>query len=163
MLNFFVNRFPIDLRRIVSQSLVVGALSATGLISGWVPSLSLGVNPTLVFSTSAYAQSNEELRRFGQIILEYESKRRNITSQIASIIGSKNVPDIACNDGNQPQISGSLPRNAMPLAQQLCNEYISTIRKYGMSRERFEEILTNMSSNPELKRRVDGVLINLQQ
>lgn len=162
MVNVSVKRSRTALKQRVTQSLLVGVICVAGVISGWVPSLSMKATPTFVFGTSAYAQSNNEVQAFARIALEYEAKRRDLIGRIATIIGSKNVPDIACNSNNQPRISGSLPSNAMPLAQQLCNEYISTIQKHGMSRERFEEILRNMSTNLELKRRIDQALINLQ-
>lgn len=166
MLNLFVNRSRPILSQMLSRTLIVGALSAVGIISGWVPSLTTASSPTLTFGTSAYAQNDGEVQKFARIIMEFESKRRQIVGQIANIIGSKDVPAIGCNSSNQPQISGSLPRNALPLAQQLCNEYSNTIKKYGMPRDRFEEIARavngNPPANPDLKRRVDQALINLQ-
>ncbi|HEY9598105.1 MAG TPA: hypothetical protein V6D33_10585, partial [Cyanophyceae cyanobacterium] len=78
MLNLPVNHSRLKLNRVLSRSLIVGTLSAVGIISGWVPSITTASSPTLTFDTAAYAQSDGEVRKFAQIILEYETKRRQI-------------------------------------------------------------------------------------
>ncbi len=162
MVNFPINNSRTSGNWILSRSLIIGTLSAASIIFGWVPSLSVNPTLSLAFDTSAHAQNANEVQAAARTIWEYEHKRRELMNRIEAIIGSKNVPDIACNSNNQPQISGTLPRNAMPLAQQLCNEYSSAIQRNGMTRVQFETILRNMNTNNDLKRRIEQALIELQ-
>ncbi|MBW4574844.1 MAG: DUF4168 domain-containing protein [Aphanothece sp. CMT-3BRIN-NPC111] len=148
-----------SLNRILSRSLLVGALAAFGLLSGIAPGLSER-SPTLVFGSSAYAQSfsNQEVKNYARIVLTIEPTRQDVYQRIKKIVGSP--PDINCG---RPNSLRTLPANARQLAVNLCNRYTQTIKSNSMTVSRFNEITVNLQSNSDLQKRIQNELIRMQK
>ncbi|HEY9633403.1 MAG TPA: DUF4168 domain-containing protein [Coleofasciculaceae cyanobacterium] len=148
--------------RILSQSLVVGTLTAIGLLSGFIPGLSKD-SPTLVFSAPAYAQavSADEVTKYAQAVLAIEQIRQAAYREIKIIIGS-DVPEIVCN---RPATIRKLPSEAQGLAQNYCNQSSAIVANYFPrgKNARFNEITTLMQGNANLRTKIQNELVRLQQ
>lgn len=152
------------LKRILSQSLVVGTLAVLGLLSGVAPELSKN-SATLVFSTSAYAQSavsDEEVTKYAQAVLRMEPLRQSAYGEIKKILGSSSIPEIVCG---VPQSLNALPGEARSVAQNYCTQSAAIVANYfpGGTTTRFNEITSLMQSNGNLRTRIQNELVRLQR
>ncbi|MGQ4646332.1 DUF4168 domain-containing protein [Lyngbya aestuarii] len=147
-----LNPFPIPsqpyLRRILPQSLLVGAITAFSLLSGLTPDL-LGRSPTLIFSSSAYAQAidDPELTNYVLASLEIERLRREVYEKIKGR-NQGNVPQISCN------ALDTLPSNIIELGRNFCEESERIVQKYGFSNSRYNVIMRNQASDADLSGRI---------
>jgi len=161
MMTSFCSR--LDFNRILSQSLIVGALAASGLLSGIVPGLSKD-SPRLVFSASAYAVDvpAEEITRYAKALLAIEQIRLNAYKEIKIIIGSSNIPEIVCN---RPGSISALPGQAQAIAQNYCNQSSAIVANYFPQGKntRFNEITSLMQQDPNLQTQIKNELVRLQQ
>lgn len=152
-----------------SQSFVVGALAAVGISSGWVPNLAERA-PALMFSTAAVAQAapitDTEIRNYAEAVLAIEGLRVTAYSDIKTIIGSSNIPDILCN---QPGSIDSLPKNVRVVAVKYCNSSKQIVAKSKLrgteadSVKRFNEITVLVQRDAGLEKRVQNALLQLQK
>jgi hypothetical protein len=160
MMNPYYSR--LCLTRLLSQSLVVGILTAIGLLSGVVPELSKN-SPSLVFNASAYAQdvSTDEIRRYAQAVLAIEQIRQAAYREIKIVIGSE-VPEIACN---RPASIRALPGEARGLAQNYCKQSSAIVANYFPRGKngRFNEITSLMQADADLRTRIQNELVRLQK
>ncbi len=134
--------------RLLSQFLIVGALTAIGLLSGLTPELSKD-SGTLVFSTSASAQavSDQELRNYVSATVEVEMLRQNVYGEIKRLTGG-NVPSISsCSEQG-------LPDNVARIWQRFCQQSEAIIQKYGLSNGRFNAINRMRQGDQDLERRI---------
>jgi hypothetical protein len=134
--------------RILSQSLLVGALTSIGLLSGLTPGLSKNLH-TVVFSSSAYAQAvdNEELVRYVRASLKIEQLRMVVYNEIKKV-NRGNVPDIpSCS------LQG-LPGNILPILQNFCSQSQSITAAEGFSNNRYNTITRMRQDDANLERRV---------
>ncbi len=150
--------FRPSLNRIFSQSLIVGLLTAIGLLSGIAPELSVDSH-TLVFSSSAYAQATfsksnldyAELVKFVRAAIKIEKARQQAYEEIKKNNGGT-VPEIP--DCSLQGLSGVV-RN---IWQKFCKQSESYIRAEGFSNKRYNEIQIMRQQNPELERRIQQEL-----
>lgn len=160
MMNLYSSR--LHLNRLLSQSLVVGILTAIGLLCGLVPELSKN-SPTLVFSASAYAQdvSGDEIKRYAQAVLAIEQIRQAAYREIKIIIGS-DVPEIVCN---RPASIRALPGEARGLAQNYCKQSSAIVANYFPKgkNSRFNEITGLMQTDSNLRTQIQNELVRLQK
>lgn len=159
MIDFYPNYFLANLNRMLSRSLLVGALSSVSLFAGLVPNLSFSNN--WVFGTAAYAQdiNSTQVTNYAKAVLEAEPLRQTALNNIKQAIGSGDVPQIVCD--NQESFN-SLPENARNVASNYCNEYGTIVRKYFGSFEQFNQITRNVQNDPNLKKRIQDEMIRLQ-
>lgn len=134
--------------RILSQSLIVVALSAVSLLAGLTPGLSKDSH-SLTFSSSASAQqlSNSELTRYVTVSKQLELMRRSVYDEIKRISGG-NVPNItSCS----PQrLSGDVAQ----IWQRFCAQSEELIKRAGFTTNRYNAITKMRESDAELERRV---------
>lgn len=148
------------LNRILLQSLTVGTISAAGLLTGWVPSLSLQ-SAGLVLDSAAYAQeiSQDEITKYARAVLAIEPRRREVYDEIKGMVGT--VPPIVCNETRK---INTLPGNIRGIiAVNYCDYAKKIIEGNGLSVSRFNQITLNLQADPTLKQRIQAELIRLQQ
>lgn len=148
------------LNRMLSRSLLIGTISTLGLVAGLVPDLSRS-SSNLVFSTTAYAQdvSDAEVSKYAKAVLEAEPVRESALNNIQQIIGSGQVPEIACYKKDTME---KLPENARDVALKYCSNYEGIVKKYFNSFEEFNQITKNVQNDPNLKKRVQNEMLRLQ-
>ena len=149
---------PLSLLKVNSylcRSAIAGVLSTVGLLAGVVPQLSFH-SPTPIFSVSASAQDDDAVR-FARAAYAIEQRRVSVSAEVKKITGS--VPDIACN---QPQRLNSFPPNVRSLIVDFCNFSRQTIEKNGLTVDRFNAIMMQRQSDPEIGRRIDAEVRRLQ-
>jgi hypothetical protein len=141
--------------------LIVGTLTATGVLAGVAPNLS-GGSPHLLISSSAYAQgtSNDEVTNYARIVWAIEQLRQSVYKEIQKIAPSSNLSNVACT---QPKSLQSLPREAQAITANYCNQSKKIIETNGMTISRFNEMTQNQQSNPDLQRRIQNALILIQR
>lgn len=141
-------RSRLCLNRILSQSLIVGTLAASGLFCGLVPELSKDSH-TLVFTTSAYAQAvnNDELTRYVRASMRIEALRQVVYDEIKRINGGT-VPDIpSCS------LQG-LPGNIAPIWKRFCAQSQELTEREGFSNSRYNAITRMRQEDPNFEQRV---------
>jgi Domain of unknown function (DUF4168) len=148
-----------DFNRMLSRSLLVGAISVFSLIAGIVPDLHNF--SSLNFSTAGYAQdfSESDLNNYARAVLEAEPVRQTALTELKQSIGSNELPRIACD--REDTIS-NLPDNARSIAQGYCSQYESIVKKYFSSFEEFNQITKTVQSNPNLRQRIQDEMLRLQ-
>ncbi|MEB3830500.1 DUF4168 domain-containing protein [Phormidium sp. CCY1219] len=142
----------------LSKSLLVGVLSAVGVLSGVAVHLSPDT-PTLVFHSAAYAQevTNEEIANYARAILAIEPLRLEASEEISSLTGS--VPAINCS---QTDRVNDLDESIRGIAVNYCEQSKNLVATNGLSVTRFNEITAAMEFDPELEKRVKEELRRLQ-
>ena len=160
MTNFCRPYFLANLNRMLSRSLLVGTISTLGLVAGLVPDLSRS-SSTLVFSAVAYAQefSDTEVTNYARAVLEAEPLRQTALNEIKQMIGSGEIPQIACYKKDS---LNHLPESVRSIASNYCNQYESIVKKYFDSFEQFNQITRNVQSDPNLKKRIQDEMLRLQ-
>lgn len=144
----------------LSRSLVVGALTTLGLLSGHAPDLS-GHSIALVFSSAAYAQpvSDPEVSNYARAVLVMEPVRQTSFNEIKKMIGSGDVPPIVCH---KPESLDALPDNARNIAVSYCTRSKEIVESNRLSIARFNAITVNLQNDPDLKRRIHDELLRIQ-
>jgi len=151
--------FLTNFNRMLSRSLLVGAISTFSAIAGIVPELHNF--SSLNFSTAAYAQnfSAAEVNNYARAVLEAEPVRQTALTELKQSMGSEDLPRIACD--RQDTIS-NLPDNARNIAQGYCSQYESIVKKYFSSFEEFNQITKTVQNNPDLRQRIQDEMLRLQ-
>ncbi|WP_199296008.1 DUF4168 domain-containing protein [Trichocoleus sp. FACHB-591] len=148
--------------QLVSQSFAIGFLAAVGLASGWVPSLSER-SPEQMFSTAAVAQaapSAAELKSYARAVLAVEEVRQVSYRDIKKLVGSSGIPAIACH---RPKSLQGLPQNVRGIAVEYCNKSKKIVESNGLTIDKFNAITVNVQSDPNLEKRVQAELLELQK
>lgn len=155
-----------SLNRILSQSLIVAALSATGLLAGWVPEFP-GTSPSLAFSGAAYAQeqfSGEEISRYARAVLQIEGLRVQSYQEIKQEVQKNNseaaVPPIVCNETSN---INSLDRSIRAIAVNYCSLATKFIEGNNLTVSRFNEITVAQKEDSAFQERIKQELIRIQQ
>lgn len=148
------------LNQILSRSLVIGAFSLVGLLSGLTPTFS---NRSLapVFSSSAYAQaiSDEEVQNYARSVLLIEPLRQAAYNQIKQLLNTSTVPPIACH---RPRSLNGLRRDVREIAVGYCNQSRQIAQANGLPPDRFNSITANQQTDSELQNRIQAELIRQQ-
>lgn len=148
--------------QLVSQSFIVGFLATVGLASGWVPSLSER-SPAQMFSTAAVAQAaptDAELKSYARAVLSVEEVRQVSYKDIKKIVGSSGIPAIACH---KPKSLQGLPQNVRVIAVEYCNKSKKIVEGNGLSIDKFNDITLKVQGNPDLEKKVQAELLELQK
>lgn len=144
-----------------TRSLMIGALSLAGVVSGLAPGFqSNSWQPT--FETEAFAQnfSAQQLMNYSRAVYEIEPLRQSAYQEIKTALGSSEVPSIACH---QPNSLSRLNRQARAIAVRYCNQSIEIVERYDLSITTFNQMTQQVQSNPTLANQVQQNLIQLQQ
>lgn len=143
----------------LSRTLVVGALTTLGLLSGHAPDLS--GSSAFVFSSAAYAQpvSDPEVTNYARAVLVMEPVRQTSFNEIKKMIGSGDVRPIVCH---KSESLDALPGNARNIAVTYCNRSKEIVESNGLSIARFNSITVNLQNDPDLKRRIHDELLRIQ-
>lgn len=149
---------------LMSRTLIIAALASTGLLSGWIPAFS-PQTWSWQFGATAQAQTfnNADITAYAQSVLDIEEIRQQFYNDIKAILGTGNVPKIACNEPETYQnISREDVRN---LIQKYCEQSQAIVTRYLGSNgtTRFNEITVAMKRDNDLKNRVQSELIREQQ
>ena len=157
-MNTLLNNPQLRLSRILSQSLIVGAISAAGLLTGVVPGL-YGQS-TLVFGSAAQAQeiSNEEIANYARAVLAIEPRRLEAVKEIKGMVGS--VPPVVCNETRS---INRLRGDVRGVAVNYCDFAKKIIETNGLTVPRFNAITLSQQADPALKQRIQAELLRLQQ
>lgn len=145
---------------------MASAVSVMGLLAGWVPTLHRSsVDVTLDFSTVAYAQaianiSNDEVQSYARSVLAIEPIRQAAYDEIKRILGSGQVPPIACH---RPNSLNNLNPNIRQIARNYCNRAIQIVERNNLTINRFNTITVTMQSNPELAPVIQREIMRLQR
>nr|WP_290220969.1 DUF4168 domain-containing protein [Trichocoleus desertorum] len=148
--------------QLVSQSFAIGFLAAVGLASGWVPSLSER-SPAQMFSTAAVAQSapsEAELKSYARAVLAVEEVRQVSYRDIKKIVGSSGIPAIACH---KPKSLQGLSQNVRGIAVEYCNKSKKIVESNGLTIDKFNAITMSVQGDPNLEKRVQAELLELQK
>lgn len=151
---------------ILSKSLIVAALSAAGLLSGWTPEFSVK-SSSLVFSGAAYAQeqfSAEEISSYARAVLQIEGLRVQSYQEIKQEVQKNNsegtVPPIVCNETSN---LNSLDRGIRAIAVNYCSLAKKYIEGNDLTVSRFNEITIAQKNDPTFRERITQELIRIQQ
>lgn len=149
-----------NIKRCFTQSLMVGALSAAGLLLGVVPGFQ-GQGLELSFSSVAYAQAvtDEEVVSYARSVLAIEPLRQAAYEEIKQITGSANVPPITCHP---PSSLNDLSDEVREIAVGYCNEAIAIVESNNLTISRFNAITVAHQSDPDLSSRIQQAILRLQ-
>jgi len=140
------------LYQILSQPLILASITTASLISG-----------TFGFSSQAIAQTfnvnDAELTNYVKAVLEMEPVRQQAFEEIKKIIGSKDIPQVICND---PTSVNALPGKAKDIAVNYCNQSQQIVKKF-IPVERFNEITLEKQKNTTLQKQLYKASLNLQK
>lgn len=143
----------------VSRYLFVTFLSSIGLLWGMIPDLSAN-SPTLMFSSSAYAQpvSDEEVVRWATAAYRIEKRRQALVEEIKNRTGGQ-IPEITCD---RPQQLDDLNNNIKDDVKNFCEFSRRTIQANQLSVSRFFQINDSRASDKVLQQRIDQELLRIQ-
>ena len=148
-------------QKTVMRSLIIGTLATMGAVSGVTIEFT-AYNPQLVWQTaSAQGQSNYSdtiITNFAQAVLAIEDLRNQAYEDIKKIAGT--VPEIACHESDS---LSNLPSEVRKIVVQYCNDSKDIVENSGISTTQFNELATEAQSSESLTRRIQNVMIRLQQ
>jgi hypothetical protein len=138
--------------QILSQPLILAGITTVSLISG-----------TFGFNSQAIAQTfnvnDAELTNYVKAVLEMEPVRQQAFEEIKKIIGSKDIPQVICNDSTS---INALPGKAKDIAVNYCNQSQQIVKKF-IPVERFNEITLEKQKNTTLQKQLYKASLNLQK
>ena len=141
------------LQRIFSQPLILATIATASLISG-----------TFGFNSSVVAQNlnvnNTEVTNYAKAVLGMEPARQEAFGEIKKLIGSKDIPQVICNDSTS---FNALPGKAKDIAVNYCNHSQKIVEDSGLTVERFNKITLEIQNNNNLKRQLYNTLLRLQK
>ena len=147
------------LHRLLSQMLVVGTLSSSGLLTGIIP----GINHTirLEFDTVASAQtqqefSAEEITNYARAAITLESRRYQVMNEIKQIVGE--VPRIICDE---PSSINALPGNVPQIAVSYCDQARQMIERQNLTVTRFNQITRKQQNDPEFREKIQAEILKI--
>lgn len=110
-------------------------------------------------SISAQAVSDQQINNYAKAAIEIESERKQAYQEIQTILG-KNPPEIVCN---QPRSYNNLPEAAEKVAVSYCENSQDIVENNGLTVQEFNQITQRIREDQALERRVQEVIIELQQ
>jgi len=148
------------------KTLLVSVLAVTGLFSGVVPTLERNFTPVLNFSSLAFAQTpppeitNTEILNYARSVLAIEPIRQVAYDEIKRILGSRQVPPIACH---RRQRLNNLDGSIRQIAITYCNRAIQIVESNNLTINRFNVITVQMHDDSALASQIREQLLQLQQ
>ena len=140
------------LHQILSQPLILATITTVSLISGTFSSNSPAIAQT-------FNVNDTELTNYVKAVLEMEPVRQQAFEEIKKIIGSKDIPQVICND---PTSVNALPGKAKDIAVNYCNQSQQIVKKF-ITVERFNEITLEKQKNTTLQKQLYKASLNLQK
>ncbi len=145
-----------------SKSSIVATLAAMGVLAGAVPNFSVTSPHLISFGNVAFAKdfSSAEVTNYARIVMQMEPIRQAVFRDIETIIGSK-PSAIPCY---QSRALNALPRDARELAVNYCGRYKELIESNPVINiTSFNAITRQAQSDPDLKRRIQNAMIEIQR
>jgi hypothetical protein len=141
--------------------LLSGMIAIAALLSGRVPLL-LAAKPEMTWSHAAQAQqvTDQELRQYGQALLIIEPMRQAAYDEIKRILGTADVPAIACH---RPSSLNNLRPEIREIAITYCNRSIEVVERFDLTITQFNRITVQLQRNSDLASRLQEILVQLQQ
>lgn len=153
MLNFAQSNFGEARNRWLSRASLIGVLSAVGVLSGWVPGLSKDFS-TVVFETTAQAQSSSQVKKYARAVLDMEPLRQSSYREFTRLTGG-NMPTEACR-------RGGLPNDVEYVCKRFFSRSAEIIEKNGLSIAEFNSITSKLQRDGSLKQRIQQELMRQQ-
>ncbi|OBQ13544.1 MAG: hypothetical protein AN482_04220 [Anabaena sp. LE011-02] len=141
------------LQRILSQPLILATIATASLIFATFGFNSQGIAQTLNIN-------NTEVTNYAKAVLGMEPVRQQAFEEIKKLIGSKDVPQVICND---PTSINALPGKAKDIAGNYCNHSQKIVEDSGLTVERFNKITVEIQNNNNLKKQLYNTLLYLQK
>lgn len=104
----------------------------------------------------AQAYNDQQLEKYAEAVIAIEKLRQNTLGKIQKVLGSQEVPKVACN---RSQSYEALPSDARSLIIKYCNRSKEIVQKKGLTVSKFNQITEKMKSNPELKQKVQQKML----
>ena len=141
------------LQQILSQPLILATIATASLIFATFGFNSQGIAQTLNIN-------NTEVTNYAKAVLGMEPVRQQACEEIKKLIGSKDVPQVICND---PTSINALPGKAKDIAGNYCNHSQKIVEDSGLTVERFNKITVEIQNNNNLKKQLYNTLLYLQK
>ena len=141
------------LQQILSQPLILATIATASLIFATFGFNSQGIAQTLNIN-------NTEVTNYAKAVLGMEPVRQQAFEEIKKLIGSKDVPQVICND---PTSINALPGKAKDIAGNYCNHSQKIVEDSGLTVERFNKITVEIQNNNNLKKQLYNTLLYLQK
>jgi hypothetical protein len=142
-----------QLQTILTKPLIFATIATASLISG-----------TFGFNSQVFAQNsninNTEVTNYAKAVLGMEPVRQQAFEEIKKIIGSKDIPQVICNDTTSVN---ALPDIAKDIAVNYCTNSQKIVEDSGLTVERFNKITSEIQNNNTLKRQLYNTLLRLQK
>ena len=142
-----------QLQRMLSQPLVFTTIATASLILA-----TFGFNSQVVAQTLNV--NNTEVTNYAKAVLGMEPVRQQAFEEIKKLIGSKDIPQVICNDSTSVN---ALPGKAKDIAVNYCNHSQKIVEDSGLTVERFNKITLEIQNNNNLKRQLYNTLLRLQK
>jgi hypothetical protein len=135
-------------------------LAVIAILGGLIPEFSW-TTEIVSFRSSAYTQdfTADQIKRYATAVLLIETQRKQAYQAISQILG-KSPPAITCN---QRESFNNLPANAQRIAVDYCNNSKKIVQDSGLTAAQFNTITNRISSDDNLRRRVQNEMIRLQR
>ena len=153
MLKIYSPHLTNRLQQILSQPLILATIATASLISG-----TFGFNSQVVAQTLNV--NNTEVTNYAKAVLGIEPVRQQAFEEIKKLIGSKDIPQVICND---PISVNLLPGKAKDIAVNYCNHSQKIVEDSGLTVERFNKITLEIQNNNTLKQQLYNMLLRLQK
>ena len=149
-----------DLGQSLRRSFIVTFLAVIAILGGVIPEFSW-TTEIVSFRSSAYTQdfTADQIKRYATAVLLIETQRKQAYQAISQILG-KIPPAITCN---QRESFNNLPANAQRIAVDYCNNSKNIVQDSGLTASQFNTITNRISSDDNLRRRVQNEMIRLQR
>ncbi|GBL10379.1 DUF4168 domain-containing protein [Microcystis aeruginosa] len=149
-----------DLGQSLRHSFIVTFLAVIAILGGLIPEFSW-TTEVVSFRSSAYTQdfTADQIKRYATAVLLIETQRKQAYQAISQILG-KIPPAITCN---QRESFNNLPANAQRIAVDYCNNSKKIVQDSGLTASQFNTITNRISSDDNLRRRVQNEMIRLQR
>lgn len=116
--------------------------------------------PQLTPSSSATQNfTDQQINNYAQTVLEIENQREIAYQKIEEILDSS-PPDIACDQKNTLE---NLPTEAQEIAIEYCLNAQQIAETNELTQEEFNAITRRLSSEPDLKLRIQNAMIYIQR
>ncbi len=104
--------------------------------------------------------TNDEVQSYATAVLAMEPLRQTAYAEIKRIVGSGNVPNIACY---LRQEFDKLPADIRLIANNFCDQSKRIVEISGLSINRFNEITMQQEDDITLQQRIQAQLVRLQE